>query len=660
MTKVPDAKRSTASSVLSSGSKASKLRTELRRVMSDRVLKITRCSQQQNVIKKDNLLNNTSILPPNRMSLASQTQLPNEQSSKFKTAPLSQNKSLLIDRLKSPESGLVKPVQLEGKLSNSQLISKETSPKFLNKLTGHTTTNISPNARLANKISLQPIKTFDLKDKKSLSDHIITSYNDVINSNGSIVFTVQSIINSITHYIEANKLELKSSVDEILKEYLFKSTIDLKQKYIDDELSEKLKVEGQLQVLLQIENYVIANQGPSGKVKVDDDWVWDIANSIRWLKQKFKDFKIEKFLFGEIYANYYINATDFISSLMEELGYDGNEDNGNESSDEEVPKKSPTKLVNSQQQIISGADVKNISSSAKFLSQLSHSQGVNPQLSSILKEDSNSSFSLIGGVNSLFEEEERTNTCDGVDHNDNDETTFQPNNEKADILDEFIKKKPVRFTDSKQSTVNRSIVIQKKQRTKLKIRSPFKSPSKGFQKRHENRRSPRIKDKQILQNDSTSQKRPRTYLITDTPDHKQNTTIITTRQEKLRKRFSFQQFNCASSPSVLPVVPDTPVKGDTKDMSSSSAALFPFQKIYPSPSKAYLSPQKIYASPQKIYKTPQKTQICGSPFKVYATPSPSKNKPVSLISPSSKFLSPQQNFVSPAKNKSPAKRVIFR
>ena len=54
--------------------------------------------------------------------------------------------------------------------------------------------------------------------------------------------------------------------------------------------------------------------------------------------------------------------------------------------------------------------------------------------------------------------------------------------------------------------------------------------------------------------DSTSNKRPRACLITDTPDHKQNSTIITTKQEKLRKRFSIQQFNA------LPVVPDTPIK----------------------------------------------------------------------------------------------------
>lgn len=114
---------------------------------------------------------------------------------------------------------------------------------------------------------------------------------------------------------------MKSSVEEILKENLLKSNIEIKQKYPNDELSEKLKLEGQLQVLLQIENYIILNQSVnSAKIKVDDDWVWDIANQIRWLKQKFKDFKIERFLFGEIYANYYLTASDFICSLMEELG----------------------------------------------------------------------------------------------------------------------------------------------------------------------------------------------------------------------------------------------------------------------------------------------------------------------------------------------------
>ncbi len=213
--------------------------------------------------------------------------------------------------------------QQRSAIDKNEFISKETSPKFLAKMTGTTNTkNISPNAKLANKICLQPIKTFDLKDKKSLVDHIVTLYNDLVSSggSGSIILTVQSIINSITHYIEVNQLDLKSNVEAVLKESLFRSTLELKQKYTgDEELSDKLKLEAQMQVMLQIENYIFSN-GSGGRVKVDDDWVWDIANSIRWIKQKFKDFKIERFLFGEIYANYSLNAAEFISSLMEELG----------------------------------------------------------------------------------------------------------------------------------------------------------------------------------------------------------------------------------------------------------------------------------------------------------------------------------------------------
>lgn len=674
LTTTSNPKRSTVSSVLSGvASKNSKLKDSLRRVMSDRVMKITRCSQKANVTKKDSLLNSSGLnLSQNRIAMASNNQIADK--AKLKAAAALNQTKILADRIKSPES---LPSMKDSLASQTQkLISTETSPKFLNKLTGSTTTNISPNAKLSNKISLQPIKTFDLKDKKSLVNHIITSYNDVISSQGSIVLSVQSIINSITHYIEANQLELKSSLEEILKENLYKSSIVLRQKYADDELSEKLKLEGQLQVLLQIENYIVANQSPnSNKVRVDDDAVWDIANSIRWVKQKFKDFKIERFLFGEIYANYYLNSPDFIASLMEELGYD-QEDNANESSsDIESPKKSPSKVLGSQQQLTESNDkLKSVSSSAKFLSQLSQTQASNIQLSSILKEDSNSSFSLIGGVNSLFEEEEGGNTNDVADQNENDDTNNNQNNvEKGDILDQFMKKKTGRKSVCQNSTINRSIVIQKTKRTRLKVRSPFKSPSKSFQKRHENRRSPRIKDKQVIPPELTgtgTQKRPRTYLITDTPDHKQNATIITTRQLKLRKRFSFQQFaNCASSPSVLPSVPDTPVKGDTKE-ALSSGALFQFQKFHPSPSKAYMSPQKIYASPQKIYKTPQKI-ICGSPLKVFATPSPKKKfaSPLKvyatpspskkLTSPAHVFASPQNNFASPLR-KSPARRVVFK
>lgn len=57
-----------------------------------------------------------------------------------------------------------------------------------------------------------------------------------------------------------------------------------------------------------------------------------------------------------------------------------------------------------------------------------------------------------------------------------------------------------------------------------------------------------------------ARKKPKTYLITDTPDHKQNSTIIRTKQEKLKKRFSFHQLS-TNSPA-LPVIPDTPVKSN--------------------------------------------------------------------------------------------------
>lgn len=84
-----------------------------------------------------------------------------------------------------------------------------------------------------------------------------------------------------------------------------------------------------------------------------------------------------------------------------------------------------------------------ISSSAKFLSQLSSEPGSAMKLSNILQEDSNSNFSVIGGVNSLFEAEEKADN-DFVELSDqNSNHHHQPIVEKEkDILDEFMKKKP--------------------------------------------------------------------------------------------------------------------------------------------------------------------------------------------------------------------------
>jgi hypothetical protein len=125
---------------------------------------------------------------------------------------------------------------------------------------------------------------------------------------------------------------------------------------------------------------------------------------------------------------------------------------------------------------------------------------------------------------------------------------------------------------------------------KLKIRSPIKSSPQSLMKNAKQRniamndlsqrKSPRIKDKIIsklskfenaletrfmflyfLKNIddalAENRKRPRTCLVTDTPDHKQNSTIIAIKQEKVRKRFFTQ---ILSNSKILPTIPDTPEK----------------------------------------------------------------------------------------------------
>ena len=49
----------------------------------------------------------------------------------------------------------------------------------------------------------------DIKDKESLIDHIKSVYNDTIKSadGNSLVFGVQSIVNSILHFIKSNNNE---------------------------------------------------------------------------------------------------------------------------------------------------------------------------------------------------------------------------------------------------------------------------------------------------------------------------------------------------------------------------------------------------------------------------------------------------------------------
>ena len=61
-----------------------------------------------------------------------------------------------------------------------------------------------------------------------------------------------------------------------------------------------------------------------------------MANSIKWLSRTFKQrFKIEKFLFGEIYNAYHMGATnEMVKAIMEELGYDKDDENKSDSDSE--------------------------------------------------------------------------------------------------------------------------------------------------------------------------------------------------------------------------------------------------------------------------------------------------------------------------------------
>lgn len=217
-----------------------------------------------------------------------------------------------------------------------------------------------------------------------------------------------------------------------------------------------IKKRGQIQVLLQIENYIVSNTSTSSsKVKVDEDWIWDIANTIRWLKQTFKDFKIEKFLFGEIYANYFQSATDFILNLMEELGYDKDDNtNNNNESNSNSSNSSPTKNNSSTQhlndsnneqtkqtnlsQITTNTTIP-LSMSSKLLSQLTHSNS-NTALS-FLREDSNSNYSFTGGVNSLFEDEYPERNNNESDLNEYDDQSQNTNFDDGDKLLTDLKKK---------------------------------------------------------------------------------------------------------------------------------------------------------------------------------------------------------------------------
>jgi len=275
--------------------------------MSDRVFKITRCSQQQ--------------LQTNSSNPSNLEQAKHKQSLATTTLNINHSNELLKD------SAALSPFASDSKVSSdaiksSQSSSNEFGENRLNqeKLGESNLTNNSIEPRV------------ELKDKSELVDYVTRVYNQAIEEQSLTLSTsVKRIVNAIRSFANSlgdSKQQEQKQMEEIFSEHLLKTNIQLKQKYkTDDERnSDRFRLESELQIILQIENYLSNTQmGRTGRV--DEDSVWEIANSFRMLSQMFRErFKIERFLFTEIYANFNTpQSSEFILTLMEELGYDKEE-----------------------------------------------------------------------------------------------------------------------------------------------------------------------------------------------------------------------------------------------------------------------------------------------------------------------------------------------
>lgn len=214
-------------------------------------------------------------------------------------------------------------------------------------------------------------------------------------------------------------------------------------------------------------------------IRVDEDFVWELANSVRWLSQTFKQrFKIEKFLFGEIYAGYHDStaASELVQSLMEELGYDKADDDDDSDAESESPNKSannnaepasqqpalqqqPKNPINSPPVPLFTARVD--SESNLLLKEISQQQNPDafntpikraPAFDSTQKENANPVFSLSARVTNIFEDV----TCSQANDYDSlgtttiastyyfeelSQTGFGEERDPIDLLDDFKRKK---------------------------------------------------------------------------------------------------------------------------------------------------------------------------------------------------------------------------
>lgn len=180
---------------------------------------------------------------------------------------------------------------------------------------------------------------------------------------------------------------------------------------------------------MSLEEYINANTALN-KIPLDEDFVWEIANSIRWISQIFKEkFKIEKFIFGEVYPSYFGQAPEIILSLMEELGYD-KEDNLDESCNSSNPASASNSLhisPNKSPSVLS----KNDNNYSQFTDVFSKN------------EQANTTPAASSKLNALFEDIYAKNEMEPNENDDQlqSQKNEDKDNDSDDLLNDFKKKK---------------------------------------------------------------------------------------------------------------------------------------------------------------------------------------------------------------------------
>jgi hypothetical protein len=175
------------------------------------------------------------------------------------------------------------------------------------------------------------------------------------------------------------------------------------------------------------------------KVCVNEDDIWEIANSIRWLNQTFKDtFKIEKFIFGEIYPSYFTNFPEFMTSLMEELGYDKEEKVEN---NENIEEKETFKLDSISPSSIVNKSLATSSESIKLNYPIIKTSFLEIESADTLQNGKKNFTNSFFRVTNIFEEFESKNELENEYDNTIQNVHHNINEEECDELFEDLKRK---------------------------------------------------------------------------------------------------------------------------------------------------------------------------------------------------------------------------